>query len=298
MKPSSTGEAPSKVPKNGAFASISKTEAAQMETQQTKVSIKSSPNSSSIAEANHVLFGRGKRFTYHPGNQRMRRILDKYRSQYFGASCAEKRKLIKKAYEEIVEGGVKFLKPAGREDEWVEVDVELAIQKVGHSLRCRRSCKGNIQASLTTRKAPTTILQNGMTTQTTSEFVGESVVGSPMFQQSQMQQQQQQQQIQSESITHPLGDELLRRAIAQRRALDLGLSLLPHPMASSLLPNPITSLLVQQLQLERLGLLPLYTARTATMQPGAMSQGALRVIEREEELLRIMSSRGNKFPGL
>ncbi|CAJ1969182.1 unnamed protein product [Cylindrotheca closterium] len=273
MKPSSTGEAPSEAPKKSALVSISKTEAAQMETQQRKASIRSSPNLSSVAEANNILFGRGKRFTYHPGNQRMRRILDKYRSQYFGASCAEKRKLIRKAYEEIIEGGVKFLKPAGREDEWVEVDVELAIQKVGHSLRCRRSFKGNIQESLTPRKAPTRKLQKGAMPQTTS-------AGPSMFQESQMQYM-----IQT-SITRPLEDELLlRRRIAQQRTLELGFSLLP---------NPMTSLLVQQLQLERLGLLPL-TARTPTIQPGAFSQEALRVIEHEEELLRLMSSHGSSF---
>ncbi|CAJ1969186.1 unnamed protein product [Cylindrotheca closterium] len=289
MRPSSAGEAPSEAPKKSALVSISRTEAARMEKQQRKASIKSSPNRGPIAEANNVLFGRGKRFTYHPGNKRMRRILDKYRSQYFGASCAEKRKLIKKAYGEIIEGGVKFLKPAGREDEWVEVDVELAIQKVGHSLRCRRSFKGIIQESLTTRKASTTILQNGMTSQATSGSTQASVAGPSMFQRSQTYQQ-----IHSASATRPLGDELLRRAIAQQRSLDLGLSLLPNPMSSSLLPNPMTSLLVQQLELERLGLLPL-TARTATIQPGAISQEALRVIEQEEELLRLMSSRGNSF---
>ncbi|CAJ1969188.1 unnamed protein product [Cylindrotheca closterium] len=279
MKPSSTGEAPAEAPKKSALVSISKTEAAQMETQQRKASIRRSPNLSSVAEANNVLFGRGKRFTYHPGNQRMRRILDKYRSQYFGASCAEKRKLIKKAYGEIIEGGVKFLKPAGREDEWVEVDVELAIQKVGHSLRCRRSFKGIIQEPLTTRKAPTRKLQKGAMSQASSGFIGESFAGPSMFQESQMQHN-----IQA-SITRPLEDELLRQTIAQQQSCDLGFSLLP---------NPMTSLLVRQLELERLGLFPL-RARAPIIQPGAFSQEALRVIEHEEELLRIMSSHGSHF---
>ncbi|CAJ1969190.1 unnamed protein product [Cylindrotheca closterium] len=244
-----------------------------METQQRKASIKSSPNSSSIADANHVLFGRGKRCTNNPGNQRMRKILDKYRVRYFGASCAEKRKLIRKAYKEIIEGGVKFLKQTESEDEWVEVDVELAIQKVGHSLRCRRSCKSNIQESLITRKAPTTILQNGMTSQTTSGSTRAPIAGSPMFQRSQMQQQ-----LYSGITTRRLEDELLIRTIGQQQTLDLGRSLLPNPMAS---------LLVQQLEFERLGLFPL-TPRRPTMQ-------AFRVIEREEGLLRIIASRSNFF---
>ena len=280
MQPSSTGEVSSRSLEKGAFVSISKTEAAQTETRKKKGSMKSS--SSSIAEANHVLFGRGKRCTNNPGNQRMRRILDKYRVHYFGASCSEKRKLIRKAYGEIIEGGVKFLKPMESEDEWVEVDVELAIQKVGHSLRCRRSYRDNSQGSLTAKKA-TSRLQNGISIQATSGFIGASVVGSPMLPQNQMQQQ-----LLSASIARPLGDELLRREIAQQPTLDLGLSLLP---------NPMTSLLARQLELERLQrlrLLPLIV-RTPTLQPAPVSQQPMRAIEREQELMRIIASCGNIF---
>mmetsp|Transcript_42001 Transcript_42001/g.101218 ORF Transcript_42001/g.101218 Transcript_42001/m.101218 type:complete len:98 (+) Transcript_42001:227-520(+) len=95
-----------------------------------------------------------------------------------------------------------------------------------------------------------------------------------------------QQQIPSASIVRPLGDEHLRRAIAQQQILDLGLSVLPNPMT--------TSLWVQQLELDRLRLLPLI-GRTPIMQPTATSLQAQQAIEQEQELLRIIASHGNVF---
>jgi len=281
MKPSSTDCVLSELPQEGAL--VSKAEAGQMDTKQGNASIKSSPNASSIAGANHVLFGRGKFCINNPGNQRMRRIVNKYKGQYFGASRGEKRKLIKAVYDEIVEGGVKFLKQDGSEDEWVEAEGELAIQKVGHLLRDRTGYKDNSQEStgykdnsqeaLKTHKAGPRF-QNEISSETTSGFTGPPVGGSPILQQRQQMQQ-----------ARPVGDEPLRRAIAQQQSLYLGLSVLRNP----------TSLLIQQLELDRLRMLPLI-GRIPTIQPTATSLQTLQAIEQEQELLRIIALRGSIFP--
>jgi len=85
-----------------------------------------------------ILFGRGKSCNNHLGNIRMRRIIDRYRDQYQMSVRGEKYKLVRKVYDELVDAGMKFLKPAEGQDGWVEVDIEAAIQKVGHALRSSR----------------------------------------------------------------------------------------------------------------------------------------------------------------
>ncbi|CAJ1942060.1 unnamed protein product [Cylindrotheca closterium] len=87
---------------------------------------------------NYILFGRGKSCNNHPGNKEMRRNIERYRDQYQLSARGEKYKLVRKVYDELVEAGMKFLKPAEGQDGWVEVDAEAAILKVGHALRSSR----------------------------------------------------------------------------------------------------------------------------------------------------------------
>ena len=118
--------------------------AADMESTETKTSSNTKSSTRYSAGAQHVLFGRGKGCANCPANKRMQRIISKYRGQYIGGARLLKRRLLKKAYAEITEGGVKFLKQVGNEDKWVEVDEEEAMRKVGHSMRWR---KGSIRES-------------------------------------------------------------------------------------------------------------------------------------------------------
>ncbi|CAJ1940750.1 unnamed protein product [Cylindrotheca closterium] len=88
-----------------------------------------------VPDGNTILFGRGKACNYHPGNQRMRSIISNYKTQYRSASKGEKSKLVRKVYDELVGGGMKFIKQTEGGDGWEEVDESAAIQKVGHVLR-------------------------------------------------------------------------------------------------------------------------------------------------------------------
>jgi hypothetical protein len=90
---------------------------------------------------NDIIFGRGKGFQNHPGNQRMREIVDKYKVQYHSLKRAEKRQMVENVYKEIAAGGARFLLKVDGKNAWVMVDAPLAIQKVSHTLRCRRNAE-------------------------------------------------------------------------------------------------------------------------------------------------------------
>lgn len=92
---------------------------------------------------NDIVFGRGKGFQNHPGNQRMRDIVEKYKVQYHSLKRAEKRKMVESVYKEIAGGGARFLKKVDGENAWVMVDAPVAIQKVSHTLRCRKNAEEN-----------------------------------------------------------------------------------------------------------------------------------------------------------
>ena len=92
-------------------------------------------NMDALPSDNSILFGRGRAYNSHPGNLKMRLILDKYRDEYRRALKGEKAKLVRRIYDELVAGGMKFMKQVEEGQAWVEVDMNSAIQKVGHSLR-------------------------------------------------------------------------------------------------------------------------------------------------------------------
>ena len=84
-----------------------------------------------------IILGRGKGPDRHPGNTRMREILRRYRERYFDVTeRVVKRRIVMKAYHEIVKDGARFLKQI--EGEWVVVDKETAKVKINDCLRCAR----------------------------------------------------------------------------------------------------------------------------------------------------------------
>mmetsp|Transcript_28523 Transcript_28523/g.69129 ORF Transcript_28523/g.69129 Transcript_28523/m.69129 type:complete len:366 (+) Transcript_28523:1-1098(+) len=87
---------------------------------------------------NDVIFGRGRGYQNHPGNLRMRTIIEKYKNVYHSLRREGKRNMVEKVYQEIIENGARFLKKLDGEDDWVNVDVPIALQKVSHTLRCRK----------------------------------------------------------------------------------------------------------------------------------------------------------------
>ncbi|CAJ1950638.1 unnamed protein product [Cylindrotheca closterium] len=103
-----------------------------------------------------IIFGRGRGFQNHPGNERMRDIIEKYKTQYHSLNRDGKRKLVEAVHAEITEGGARFLKKLDNEQAWVVVDLPIALQKVSHTMRCRKSIirqldeHGNIPGALST----------------------------------------------------------------------------------------------------------------------------------------------------
>jgi hypothetical protein len=90
---------------------------------------------------NDTISGRGKGSQNHPGNQRMREIVDKYKVQYFSLKRLEKRELVESVYKEIAEGDARFLKKVDGENLWIMVDVPVAMEKVSQALRSRKNAE-------------------------------------------------------------------------------------------------------------------------------------------------------------
>lgn len=122
----------------------------------------------------HILFGRGKGISQHPGNQRMRQILDKYRAEYQASERGQKCLIVERVYGELLKGGTKFLKRDDRVDGWVEVDGESALEKVGHCLRCARKHRQNSKVLKNAEAS------NAQETATTSTVETKEAVSSPI----------------------------------------------------------------------------------------------------------------------
>eukprot|EP00980_Cylindrotheca_fusiformis_P022481 scaffold9345_cov120-Cylindrotheca_fusiformis.AAC.10 len=96
------------------------------------------PNSERLITptTNDVLFGRGKRFQNHPGNQRMRKIIRKYKKVYASQKGQHRKRLVvENAYTEIISGGARFVKKNEDNVEWEEVQMHEALEKVAHTIR-------------------------------------------------------------------------------------------------------------------------------------------------------------------
>ena len=99
-----------------------------------------------------ILFGRGRKYQNHPGNQRMRELMAGYKSKYQSLRRFRKHDLVKELYEKLTEEGVRFLKKIEGQDAWLEVEAYIALQKVCHALRCRKHWEKN--PSTRQKKAP------------------------------------------------------------------------------------------------------------------------------------------------
>jgi hypothetical protein len=96
---------------------------------------------------NDIVLGRGRGFQNHSGNQRMRNIIEGYKTRYHSLSRMEKRKLVQKVYDQVIAGGARFLKKLDNEEAWVVVDLPIALQKVSHTMRCRKSIHKQLDAN-------------------------------------------------------------------------------------------------------------------------------------------------------
>jgi hypothetical protein len=88
-------------------------------------------------EQSDVLFGRGKPYQGHPGNTRLHKIVDVYRSRYMSARRYDKFAIAEEIVRNIQappESG-RFLKRAEGGDYWEEVSGPVAREKVSHALR-------------------------------------------------------------------------------------------------------------------------------------------------------------------
>ena len=88
-------------------------------------------------QPNDIVFGRGKGYHGHAGNERMRNIINKYKMQYHSIDRSQKRDLVEVVHDEIVQDGARFLVKASSGYE--EADRTMALQKVSNALRCKKS---------------------------------------------------------------------------------------------------------------------------------------------------------------
>jgi hypothetical protein len=84
-----------------------------------------------------VLFGRGK-VKEHPGNIRLHQLIEKRRSRYEVAEKWEKTVIAEEIVAIIKECSGRFLRPTVNGEGWLEVDKEIAREKVSHTFRSRR----------------------------------------------------------------------------------------------------------------------------------------------------------------
>ncbi|CAJ1946400.1 unnamed protein product [Cylindrotheca closterium] len=95
-----------------------------------------------------VLFGRGKTTLEHPGNKRMHQIVDKHAITYHSQLKTGKKKIAQHVYDEVMKGGIRFLKRvADRPHGWIVVDNLTAINKINHALRCKKNAHKLISKS-------------------------------------------------------------------------------------------------------------------------------------------------------
>jgi hypothetical protein len=89
---------------------------------------------------NDVILRRGKTFHGHPGNFRMRILVESYQEAYKRAPLGEKSPVGDRIVEEIKKEGGRFLE-TDPDDWWVEVSDEEASKRVCKAIRSARSTK-------------------------------------------------------------------------------------------------------------------------------------------------------------
>lgn len=97
-------------------------------------------------KASDILFGRGRGFQEHPGNQRMLKIISKHKQAYRASKRSRKREFVESVYEEITKDGSRFLKKLEGENCWVEVSIPISLEKVSHTLRGKRKSEDDFSS--------------------------------------------------------------------------------------------------------------------------------------------------------
>jgi hypothetical protein len=118
-------------------SATNKAEAVGLATERSESTIEAKP-STGLPTQFDVLFGRGK-VKDHPGNIRLHKVIDNMRSRYELAEKWEKTVIAEEIIAIIKDASGRFLKVEG--DGWVEVDMEVAREKVSHTFRSRRRPK-------------------------------------------------------------------------------------------------------------------------------------------------------------
>eukprot|EP00529_Nitzschia_sp_RCC80_P009908 CAMPEP_0113501294 /NCGR_PEP_ID=MMETSP0014_2-20120614/32868_1 /TAXON_ID=2857 /ORGANISM="Nitzschia sp." /LENGTH=789 /DNA_ID=CAMNT_0000395853 /DNA_START=244 /DNA_END=2613 /DNA_ORIENTATION=- /assembly_acc=CAM_ASM_000159 len=108
----------------------------------TQAAQKTAPPSTSIADVGHydVLFGRGKGIQAHPGNKRLRELVEANLERYDRASRLEKTLMAETIVRNIKDTSGRFLKldNASQGGGWTEVNDEIARDKIAHAFRTQR----------------------------------------------------------------------------------------------------------------------------------------------------------------
>jgi len=128
------------VVESASFATSSKSQPNLIENIDTPSDSEKSPPARKIYSSpspGDVLFGRGK-VKEHPGNVRLHQLIEKRRSRYEVAEKWEKTVIAEEIVAIIKECSGRFLRPTVNGDGWVEVDKEIAREKVSHTFRSRR----------------------------------------------------------------------------------------------------------------------------------------------------------------
>lgn len=120
--------------------------------------LKSDESSAALLPAdvlpNDIVFGRGRGYHAHHGNERMREIIDRYKMRYHALDKSQKRELVGVVYEEIVGDGARFLVKASSGGGYVEADRKMSIQKVSNALRCKKSFQREAAAAAAAASSP------------------------------------------------------------------------------------------------------------------------------------------------
>ena len=99
-----------------------------------------------------ILLGRGRPFQEFPGNLRLAIIVDKYRGQYAQAGRCDKAILSEHLVDVIKRGGSRFLKRSDGDSDWIEVDDDVAKDKVSHGFRTKTKTRRKAPAKTTSTK--------------------------------------------------------------------------------------------------------------------------------------------------
>lgn len=111
---------------------------AALDTSVARMPTETERQSAIVPQENDVLYGRGKQYRKHPGNKRMKLVIDLHRNAYTNANRIAKTNMSKEIVNIIKSSGDKggrFLRFDRKVNSWVEVSDDSAREKVSHAMR-------------------------------------------------------------------------------------------------------------------------------------------------------------------